>query len=331
MGKTILLITSFILTGIAGFFLAKKLITQPQFFEISKKEDQEDRPLDIYSIEALKIAEIPNSKFTLIEQSENLFELEFSPSLDPDIKKKTTGVIHIPKGTGPFPIVIMIRGYVDQEIYTSGVGTDSAAKYFAQGNFITISPDFLGYGGSDPESGNVFETRFQTYTTILSLLQSIKEPSFAQVLGDKWDQKNIFIWAHSNGGHIALTTLIITGTDYPTTLWAPVTKPFPYNVLYYTDEAYDGGKLIRKELARFEDVYETDKFSFTNYLGDIKAPIQLHQGAADDAVPVEWNRKFVADKSDIKYFEYPNTDHNLKPNWNLAMSRDLIFFRELTK
>jgi len=225
----------------------------------------------------------------------------------------------------------MIRGYVDQEIYTSGVGTDSAAKYFSQNNFITIAPDFLGYGGSDPESENVFETRFQTYTTILSLLQSIKEPSFAQVLGDKWDQKNIFIWAHSNGGHIALTTLIITGADYPTTLWAPVTKPFPYNVLYYTDEAEDRGKLIRKELARFEDVYDTDKFSFTNYLGDIKAPIQLHQGTTDDAVPVEWSRKFVADKPDIKYFEYPNTDHNLKPNWNLAVSRGLIFFRELTR
>ena len=29
---------------------------------------------------------------------------------------------------------------------------------------------------------------------------------------------------------------------------------------------------------------------------------------------------------EINYFKYPNTDHNLQPNWNVAIQRDLKFF-----
>ena len=84
--------------------------------------------------------------------------------------------------------------------------------------------------------------------SILESLDSIKE----------WDEENIFFWGHSNGGQVALTILEITGKDYPTTLWAPVTKPFPYSILYYTDESEDKGKYIRRELSRFENLYNTD-------------------------------------------------------------------------
>ena len=50
------------------------------------------------------------------------------------------------------------------------------------------------------ESSDIFESRFQTYTTVLTLAKSLDSL-------EKWDQKNIFIWAHSNGGQIVLTFL----------------------------------------------------------------------------------------------------------------------------
>ena len=100
-------------------------------------------------------------------------------------------------------------------------------EYFRDNEYITLAPDFLGYGGSDSESSNIFESRFQTYTTVLTLLKSINKENFPN-----WDQKNIFIWAHSNGGQIALTVLEITGENYPTVLWAPVTESFPYSILF---------------------------------------------------------------------------------------------------
>ena len=239
-------------------------------------------------------------------------------------EKKVTGMINVPKTGQLFPAVVMVRGYVDQKIYETGMGTKNASYFFADKGFITIAPDFLGYGGSSSESSNIFETRFQTYTTMMSVLRSLS--SLPQ-----WDREHVFIWAHSNGGQVALTTLVITGRNYPTTLWAPVTKPFPYSVLYYTDESIDDGKFIRSELSDFESIYDVNDFSFRNYLEKITAPIQLHQGTADDAIPVSWSEDFIknmesVDKS-VKYFSYPGADHNMRPVWDNVIARDLEFFQ----
>ena len=111
-----------------------------------------------------------------------------------------------------------------------------------------------------------------------------------------------------------------------------MTKPFPYSVLYYTDESVDGGKLIRRELSKFEEQYDVARYTFTNYLDRIHAPIQFNQGTADDAVPFVWTRGIVAtlkkNSLDVKYNEYPGSDHNLRPAWNTVIENDLQFFKK---
>lgn len=322
-----------LLSFFSGWFLKDFLnVYQSQTFnEIKNVAKEIKRPLDFYTIENLKNFNFVSSNIVIeneFEEKESystfVFKHTFNPGGDKNSGKTVTGLINIPGGEGKFPIIIMIRGFVSQEIYKPGMGSSAAAAFFADNNFITIAPDFFGYGGSSKESGNVFESRFQTYTTVLSILSSLKYV-------DKWDGKNIFIWAHSNGGQIALTTLVITGKDIPTVLWAPVTKPFPYSVLYYTDEAEDKGKFLRKKLAEFENIYDSDKYSFTNYLDNIHAPIFLDQGTGDDAVPVTWSRNFVnilkSKKIDALVNIYPGADHNMKPSWNDAILKDLEFFK----
>jgi esterase/lipase len=195
-------------------------------------------------------------------------------------------------------MAILIRGFVDQKIYTSGIGTKRVGEYLAKNGFITIAPDFLGYAGSDKESENIFESRFQTYTTILSLIKTLESLSndITLISGDGEvtqkviDHISLSLWGHSNGGQIALTVLEITKKPYPTVLWAPVSKPFPYSILYYTDESEDKGKFIREKLAEFEKDYDVEKYSLDNYLSEISAPIQIHQGFVDNAVPLDWSK-----------------------------------------
>ena len=146
------------------------------------------------------------------------------------------------------------------------------------------------------------------------------------------DSSKIGIWAHSNGGQIALSVLEISGQPIPTTLWAPVSKPFPYSILYYTDEFDDEGKALRAEIARLEKDYDVNDFSITKYFDQIKAPIQLQQGTGDDAVPVTWSNNLnqtLKDKDiDITYYIYPGADHNMTPGWDTAVERDLEFFKD---
>lgn len=295
------------------------------------------RPLEKYTIENLAKAQVKPVKITLgkvLTEKPSFTSYEFSFSFDPTLsggpEKKVTGLINIPKGGGPFPLIVMFRGYVDQKQYVIGMGTQHAGDVFSQNGYITIAPDFLGYGNSDSESGNIFESRFQTYTTAMTLLKSLNHS-----IEQPFNYSAIGIWAHSNGGQITLTTLEATGLNIPTVLWAPVSKPFPYSILVYTDESSDHGKLIRSELSKFEEDYDVEAFSLTNYLDQIKAPIQLNQGTNDDAVPFYWSdalSKVLKEKDvEISYIKYPGNDHNMSPNWNQVVANNLTFYQKRVK
>lgn len=330
----------FILAGILLLIIGVGLgwIVKENQTNIPVVEKIVDRSLDKYSIENLKKtgSQILSATFSvdkILKENANFtsseFTMEFNPNLDGKTMKKVTGMINVPKKLpiNGAPVVVMIRGFIDPKNYFIGNGTQHAGEVFARNGYITIAPDFLGYGDSDLESTNVWETRFQTWITVTSLLSTVKSLP-------EWDKKNIFIWAHSNGGQIALTTLEITGVDYPTTLWAPVSAPFPFSVLYYTDEADDKGKALRKSLASFEETYNTDLYSLDNYFGLINknTKIQLHQGTADDAVPVVWSNKLkktLVDLGlDVNYFVHPGATHDMTGAWNEAVTEDLAFFRK---
>lgn len=288
-------------------------------------------PLTKYSIEDLSKADIQPSVIEIgkvLKTEEDFTSYEFTMKFSPDMSndlKITSGLINIPNKNGEFPVIVMFRGYVDPTQYFTGNGTQHAGEYFASNGFITVAPDFLGYGESSKETENVFESRFQTYVTAITTLKSISSIS-------KFDRKNIFIWGHSNGGQISLTTLEATSFTYPTVLWAPVSKPFPYSILYYTDDASDSGKFLRSKLSEFENDYDTDLYSLTNYLDRINAPIQLNQGTNDSAVPYTWSDKLAEDltnlKKDITYIKYRGADHNMSPNWNQAITNALDFYKK---
>ncbi|OGG27018.1 hypothetical protein A2960_02635 [Candidatus Gottesmanbacteria bacterium RIFCSPLOWO2_01_FULL_39_12b] len=285
----------------------------------------EPKPLDKYSFENLRERQFEDSQITfgkVLKEENRFFSRVFYYTSD---GKKVSGLANIPKITGKLPVIVMLRGFVDQEIYTVGEGTRRSGEVFAENGFLTLAPDFLGYGQSSSPSANPIEERFETYTTALNLLTSIKTLDMA-------DFPRIGIWGHSNGGHIALSILAITGQAYPTVLWAPVSKPFPYSILYFTDEFEDHGKKLRKVVSDFEKDYDVEKYTFTNYLDWISAPIQLHQGSEDEAVPQKWSDQFVDEmrklKKDITYYTYPGDDHNFaKGSWNLVVLRNISFFR----
>lgn len=322
----------FVTAGISYFVFSPKQISPV----VQKSSVVAELPLEKYSLENLHKRQFMASTITLgsplkeeADYSSYMFYFESDG-------KKVSGLTNIPSKKGTYPVVVMFRGYVDKEIFTSGVGTSHAGEVFAQNGFITLAPDFLGYGESASESADAIEGRFETYTTAANMLLSVKNLNAelsAKEIDARADDTKVAIWGHSNGGHIALATLEITGGSYPTTLWAPVSKPYPYSVLYYTDEFDDHGKWLRKIIANFEKEYEADKYSITNYFDWITAPIQLHQGIADEAVPLRWsdqlNNILKEKDKEVTYYTYPGADHNFAGgSWSTVVARDVVFFKE---
>ncbi len=287
--------------------------------QLSQKEAE--RPLLKYTIESLAGREY-SSKIILdgIVATEAAFFVQRF-HFDSD-GKAVTGLAHMPRSCEKCPIIIQYRGYAESEKYYQGYGTKHSAETFAARGFISLAPDFLGYWKSASPSADVFEARFETYTTALNILAA----------AENWEMGNgkIGIWGHSNGGQITLTVSEISQKDYPVVLWAPVSAGFPYSILYYMDGNEEGDRELRKKLVDFENVYDTGLFNLINYLNKINAPIQLHQGTGDKSVPEDWSRRLIERlnslKKKVNYYEYPGADHNLIPDWGLAVERDVQFF-----
>lgn len=238
--------------------------------------------------------------------------------------KKVSGMInYYPAKSSLSKVIIMIRGYAEKEGYYPGYGTWRVADQLAKQavpagrqGYTTISLDFLGYGDSDRESADVLEARFHKVVEVLDLVESVKALPWV-------DKNEIGIWAHSNGGQIALSVLEVTGEKYPTILWAPMTQAFPDSVL----STIDTGSPVKGIIEEFEKHYDTRRYAFENYYEWIKAPILIQQGTADDQVKVDWQQTVVSGLTTLEkeatLVIYNGNDHNLSKSWNEAVGKDI--------
>lgn len=379
-------LVSFCFIGI-GIFLGNKFkifqFAQP-FISPMVNREPKALPLQQYSIAQLAERNYQISPITierLLQQDENQTVYLFSYTT---MGKRMTGQLRVPNELPAQPkYIVMVRGYVPPEIYDYGVGTANAAKHFATAGYVTLAPDFFGYGESDPEFSDSWEARFAKPVQVIELIRSVEQgqlvvpdtislekaeaDTLTQLQTVRKAQLNqdipIGIWAHSNGGQIALSVLEVLGRPIPTTLWAPVTAPFPYSILYFGDELTDEGKEQRKWIALFEEDYDAFDFSITQHVDRLRGPLQIHHGSADDSALQSWSTEFVnklaaenkrredavASQSaevtaaatpetspqflepiSFEYFKYPGADHNLQPgeNWAQAVERDLAFFEK---
>lgn len=275
-----------------------------------------------------------------------------------------------PSKSQNLPLIVMIRGYVPAENYFPGNGTAHAAAVFAQAGFVTIAPDFLGYGASDPESDDPWLNRFIKPLNVIDLLLAIRQektfllPPNNSLLADSASQSStkitqqltvaqdsyqisinpekIAFWGHSNGGQITVSVLEILGEKIPASLWAPVLAPFPYSILYFSDEEADEGKQSRQFIANFEKDYDVFDFSLSKHLDLLKADLQVQHGSNDDSALLSWSQEFASkitaenkrrqaeniEPLQFTLIPYAGADHNLNGAWNSAVQQDLTFYRK---
>ncbi len=294
-------------------------------------DNESEKPLSKFSFPELAKEKFLPTKIEILEEIDKGDGWTSNKIMYTWDERKISGQITNPDRTlfsGQRPVIVMVRGWVEPSTYETGVGTRNVAKVLASKGFVTISTDFLGYGDSDKPEDDVWWERFSKPSQVIQLIKSLETL-------DNVDVERIGMWGHSNGGQITLSVLEITGADYPTSLWAPVSVSFPYGILVFTEGTEDDGMALRRSLAALEWNYDVRVFSISSYFDRIKAPIILHQGTSDvDVLPV-WSdalaNRLRKLKVPITYHLYQGADHNLRPAWNTAVERDVEFFSEKLK
>lgn len=239
--------------------------------------------------------------------------------------KKITGLLNIPLTplSNKMPAIILIRGYADKPGYYIGSGNWRVADELTYQGLVTVTLDFLGYGGSDEEDTDMLAARFVKVAQVMDLIASVKQLAVV-------DPNRIGLWAHSNGGQIVLSTLETTGGNYPTVLWAPMTNPFPQSVLDTADGLDDGGAAVKKAIGDFEKYYDARRYAFENYYQWVAGPVLIMQGTNDEWCKVEWQQTVVnglkAKGKEASLQVYEGDDHNLSKNWDKAVGESLSFF-----
>ena len=114
---------------------------------------------------------------------------------------RITGVMQIPTGDGPFPVIIMNHGFFARTVFSSGDGTDRSSAFLAEHGYLTLASDYRSWGDSD--IGNSF---FYSGLVIdvINLMNAV--PSIPQA-----DATRIGIWGHSMGGGVTLKVLTVIG------------------------------------------------------------------------------------------------------------------------
>ncbi|PIR62134.1 MAG: hypothetical protein COY81_02565 [Candidatus Pacebacteria bacterium CG_4_10_14_0_8_um_filter_43_12] len=337
-------------------YLDKNLLPSP----LVSDQQLVEYPYLVYTFNALRERQYQATKINIestmeIEDGYTSFIFSYAP-----LGKHMTGQLNIPNTVSAnTPVIVMVRGYVPPEIYATGVGTKSGAGAFAKAGFITIAPDFFGVGDSEPEPTDAWQARFEKPIVVIELIKSLETYGVPQTPITAVNQSKLGLWGHSNGGQIALSVLEILQQPIPTSLWAPVTVPFPYSVLFFSDEADDEGKAMRILVNQLERDYDLSQFSLTRYLDGLRGLIVLHHGTADESALIAWSDEFVAkiekeddrraaikkeyeqsatqsaeaaepalQPIDITFYKYPGANHNLVPGWDTVVERDIEFYGE---
>jgi len=230
-----------------------------------------------------------------------------------------TGYMYVPKGTGPFPVIVLNHGYYDPELYFTGTGTQREADYLARQGYLTVAPDYRNYGESSAGDSLL---RVGYAQDVLNLVNSIGTIN-------KADASRIGMWGHSMGGGIAIKACVLSDRIQAVVLFGSVGADEVDN--YY----WDG--ITRLKVHELFGLPERNPGTYTwlspiNYL-DAAPPMSIHHGEADDAVPIDFSEKLYKKMREanrpVEYFTYPRQPHTFQgEGWELAMERVLAFFEK---
>ncbi len=236
---------------------------------------------------------------------------------------RLTGMLNRPKGSGPFPVVILVHGYYPLDVYKTGSGTKLAADYLASRGFLTLSPDLRSHAESD-DAPNLFRAgHVIDVLNLIPLTQRLPEARPGKV----------GLWGHSNGGAIAAKVMVVSDQVGATLIYAPASLTIAEDYQFRVERAAARGAQIDPvewPVKPDEGAELYQRLSPLPYLEYANMPIQIHWGAGDEVVPRKWPedlyKGLIAEGKQVEWFEYPEQPHSLTGQANQRYLQRMVEF-----
>src|SRR5215211_1932064 len=254
-----------------------------------------------------------------------------------------TGIMQIPAGEGPFPVILLNHGFFSRAVYRSGDGTDRAAAFLAQHGYITLASDYRSWGDSEIGPSFFYSGLVIDVINLMNAIPSIKQA----------DPARIGMWGHSMGGGVTMKVLTIDPRINAAVLYSPVSADDldvinRWGMGCFGDIAAgeqvigcNSSDVIPNSLPqdlrnayRFaaQDLDTLKKIAPFHHLDRVTAPVQIHYGTEDgkfiSGTPPEWslklNQGLVDAGKDVQLFRYEGEGHSfIGQPWFDFMGRTL--------
>jgi dipeptidyl aminopeptidase/acylaminoacyl peptidase len=262
-----------------------------------------------YTIESLRSRTYGGGDITIVKTLEEADSFTRYLIRYPSDGLTIYGFANIPKGEGPFPVIIAIHGYVNPAAYQTVDYTASALDVITRSGYIVIHPNLRNYPPSD-DGDNLF--RVGMAVDVLNLIALVKAGSGPAKLFATAAPEEIGLWAHSMGGNIALRVLTVSPDVKAAVLFAAMSGDEQKNSELFARDSSD--PIYQEELAAPPAVFQ--QISPMYYYRYITAPIQLHHGGVDRVIPLAWAEEtcdaLAKVHVQIECLYYPTEEHTFR-------------------
>ncbi len=240
-----------------------------------------------------------------------------------------SGIMNVPRGKGPFPVLILNHGYIDPAIYTNGRGLKREQDYLARQGFVVIHPDYRNHAQSSKSDEGEIENRLGYVTDVINVVYALRASDLPYV-----DKAEIGMLGHSMGGGIAQTVAVVAPNLVKAiVLYAPVSMDYRDSYYQYmADNRVRAESVVSRYGLPEANPEFWDGISPKTYSDRISVPILLFQGSRDESVPKAWSDATATllkqQGKSLEYVVYPGEAHEFGPEWGNFMEQTTGFFRE---
>ena len=239
------------------------------------------KPYEQYTIDYLRRRTYGGGKIEVLEMLEDA-DLYTSYSIRyPSDGLNIYGFVNIPKGEGPFPVIVSVHGYAPYGSYNVLDTLADLAIPLAENGFIVVRPGLRNHPPSD--SGDNL-LRVGMSVDVLNLIALLKDRASLPPELASANPERMGLWGNSLGGEISLRVLTVSPDIKAAVLYSSMSGNQEMNSrqLYriIQDSQFQDDAQVPIELM--------DRISPMYFYHLVSAAVQLNHGLEDTTAPISW-------------------------------------------
>jgi uncharacterized protein len=283
------------------------------------------RPYEQYTIDYLRRRTYGGGRIEVLEKLDET-DLYTSYSIRyPSDGLNIYGFMNVPKGRGPFPVIVSVHGYAPSGTYNVFDPLSDYAGPLAENGFIVVHPGLRNHPPSD-SGDNIL--RVGMSVDVLNLIALLKDQVNLPAELSGANPQFLGLWGTSLGGEISLRVLTVNPDIKAAVLYSSMSGNEEMNArqLYKVlqDKQFQDDAQVPIEMM--------DRISPMYFYHYITSAVQLNHGTADSTAPISWaveTCNFLQSAGvSVQCIYYPGISHVFnRSNNQKLMENALDFYR----